>query len=200
VREFVRMLLYVYSNTDLHFYISFCFKFALHACAFNPAYNHRFRFYLSLSTLVLLSTRDIKPENCLLDGSNVLKLADLGGAVHALHPYDVRHTLCGTPEYLAPEVLAGRGYKAPVDSWACGVLFYELFFGASPFRDKDHDRIYANIASFQGLACHLSAAKRKQLPCDDAYQLMEGLLSVDSDVRLSPDTAASCPWLNCAES
>jgi len=147
----------------------------------------------------LLLFRDIKPENCLLDSGNVLKLADLGGAVHALPPYDVRHTLCGTPEYLAPEVLAGSGYKAPVDSWACGVLMYELFYGASPFRDRENDRIYANITSFQGLAYHLPVAKRKQLPCDDAYQLMEGLLSVDSGLRFSPDTAASCPWLSSAE-
>jgi serine/threonine protein kinase len=83
--------------------------------------------------------RDIKPENLLLGADGSVKVADFGAAIHAPPPHHRRTTLCGTPEYLAPELareLAGQGrpnYDHLVDVWALGVLCYELLTGKTPF-------------------------------------------------------------------
>lgn len=142
--------------------------------------------------------RDIKPENCLLDGSGSLKLADYGGAVHAppsdSHSSSVRtYSVCGTPEYLAPEVLKGGGYGLEVDVWACGVLLHELLVGATPFAGRDHEHVYANVASFAGLA----PASTRRLP-PAAATLVAALLATDPKRRPSPDAAAAHPWLQIA--
>jgi len=74
--------------------------------------------------------RDIKPENLLLGESGRVCLGDFGWAVHAPAPHSTRFTLCGTPEYLAPEMVSGtRGHDRAVDLWALGVLLFELLVG-----------------------------------------------------------------------
>ena len=77
--------------------------------------------------------RDIKPENILIGEDGKLRLTDLGWAVTtpSLGPEGpgVRYTLCGTPEYLAPEMVAGTGHTLAVDLWALGVLLYEMLYG-----------------------------------------------------------------------
>lgn len=81
--------------------------------------------------------RDIKPENILIGEDGRLRLTDLGWAVNApqngskIGPNNpgVRYTMCGTPEYLAPEMVAGTGHTLSVDLWALGVLLYEMLYG-----------------------------------------------------------------------
>ena len=75
--------------------------------------------------------RDIKPENLLLGEGGRVSLGDFGWAVHAPSPHSTRFTLCGTPEYLAPEMVAGSGHDHSVDLWALGVLLFELLVGRS---------------------------------------------------------------------
>jgi serine/threonine protein kinase len=73
--------------------------------------------------------RDIKPENILISEDNRLKLADFGWAVHSPPPLTTRFTMCGTPEYVSPEMVSGKGHDNGVDLWALGILIYELLIG-----------------------------------------------------------------------
>lgn len=74
--------------------------------------------------------RDIKPENLLIfDG--VTKLADFGSS--NLKHKVMKETMCGTPEYLAPEMILKNGHDEKIDVWCVGILFYELLFGCTPF-------------------------------------------------------------------
>ena len=77
--------------------------------------------------------RDIKPENLLLGINGELKIGDFGWSVHA--PGNRRKTLCGTLDYLPPEMVEGRDHSEKVDYWALGVLTYEFICGNPPFED-----------------------------------------------------------------
>lgn len=77
--------------------------------------------------------RDIKPENLLLGINGELKIGDFGWSVHA--PSNRRTTLCGTLDYLPPEMVENREHSEKVDYWALGVLTYEFINGAPPFED-----------------------------------------------------------------
>eukprot|EP00947_MAST-08B_sp_MAST-8B-sp1_P003267 g3267.t1 len=81
-----------------------------------------------------IAYRDIKPENVLIDEDGYIKLIDFGFAKKVV---GLTHTLRGTPEYLAPELLQSRPHGRPVDIWGLGVLTYELLFGHTPFVDPD---------------------------------------------------------------
>ena len=87
--------------------------------------------------------RDLKPENLLIDGEGHLKITDFGFAKEIR---DSRtYTLCGTPDYLAPEIIKNKGHGMAVDWWALGVLIFEMLAGYPPFYDTDHMRTYQKI-------------------------------------------------------
>lgn len=87
--------------------------------------------------------RDLKPENILLDANGHIKLVDFGFAKQLGD--SETYTLCGTPEYLAPEVIHNSGHGLAVDWWALGILIYEFLVGQPPFWDQNPMRLYEQI-------------------------------------------------------
>ncbi|XP_048406550.1 aurora kinase C-like [Stegostoma tigrinum] len=88
--------------------------------------------------------RDIKPENLLLGANGELKIADFGWSVHA--PASRRATLCGTLDYLPPEMIEGKMHDEKVDLWSLGVLCYEFLVGHPPFEAADRQETFRRIS------------------------------------------------------
>jgi serine/threonine protein kinase len=119
--------------------------------------------------------RDLKPENIMLDNRGHVKLADFGFAKR-INIGERLQTLCGTADYLAPEIILGNGYTKGVDWWAFGVLLFEFLTGHPPFFDREPSRIYEKIV-----------AGKFEVPDDilpEAGILIRRLLEVDPDQRL----------------
>ncbi|KAF1958056.1 serine/threonine-protein kinase YPK2/YKR2 [Byssothecium circinans] len=118
--------------------------------------------------------RDLKPENILIDAEGHLKLVDFGFAKKVENRET--YTLCGTPEYLAPEVIRNTGHGTAVDWWAFGILVYEFLVGQPPFWDQNPMKIYEQIV--EGRVRFPSAMS------SDARDLISGLCTVDTSKRL----------------
>ncbi|KIY72422.1 Pkinase-domain-containing protein [Cylindrobasidium torrendii FP15055 ss-10] len=114
--------------------------------------EERSRFYsaellLALEHLHQLDVvyRDLKPENILLDFTGHIALCDFGLCKLNMKENDKTNTFCGTPEYLAPEILNGQGYNKTIDWWTLGVLLFEMLSGLPPFYDEVTDKMYEKI-------------------------------------------------------
>jgi|Transcript_57271 serine/threonine protein kinase len=135
--------------------------------------------------------RDIKPENLLLDLKGTLKIADFGWSVHA--PNKRRTTLCGTLDYLPPEMVEGKEHDNMVDVWSLGVLMYEFLVGRPPFEAERHDETYKKIIKVDlQFPSHVSK---------EARDLISKLLKKDTNERLSLKEVQNHPWIvkNAAE-
>uniref|UniRef100_A0A671T5B7 Serine/threonine-protein kinase Sgk3-like n=1 Tax=Sinocyclocheilus anshuiensis TaxID=1608454 RepID=A0A671T5B7_9TELE len=98
--------------------------------------------YLHSLTIVY---RDLKPENILLDSQGHIVLTDFGLCKEGISQADTTTTFCGTPEYLAPEVLRKQPYDNTVDWWCLGSVLYEMLYGLPPFYSRDTHEMYDNI-------------------------------------------------------
>ncbi|CAO3692518.1 unnamed protein product [Rhizopus stolonifer] len=145
--------------------------------------EERSRFYTAelLSALECLHDfnvvyRDLKPENILIDYNGHIALCDFGLCKLNMSENERTNTFCGTPEYLAPELLLGQGYSKTVDWWTLGVLLYEMMTGLPPFYDENTNEMYRKILQDE-----------LRFPDDvssDARGLLRGLLTRDPDERL----------------
>ena len=89
--------------------------------------------------------RDLKPENILMDSTGHLKISDFGLSKILDRPDDKAYTLCGTPQYLAPEILKNKGYDKNVDWWSLGCFIYEMLTGCLPFYIPKGNRINPKV-------------------------------------------------------
>ncbi|KAI7858140.1 kinase-like domain-containing protein [Circinella umbellata] len=145
--------------------------------------EERSRFYTAelLSALECLHGfnviyRDLKPENILIDYNGHIALCDFGLCKLNMTENERTNTFCGTPEYLAPELLLGQGYSKVVDWWTLGVLLYEMMTGLPPFYDENTNEMYRKILQDE-----------LRFPDDmssDAKNLLRGLLTRDPNERL----------------
>ncbi|CAH6901579.1 Dclk2 [Phodopus roborovskii] len=139
--------------------------------------------------------RDIKPENLLVceypDGTKSLKLGDFGLATVVEGPL---YTVCGTPTYVAPEIIAETGYGLKVDVWAAGVITYILLCGFPPFRSENNlqedlfDQILAGKLEFP--------APYWDNITDSAKELISQMLQVNVEARCTAGEILSHPWVS----
>jgi classical protein kinase C len=95
--------------------------------------------------------RDLKLDNILLTLDGHIKIADYGLCKEDMHYGSTTSTFCGTPEFMAPEILMDKRYGRAVDWWAFGVLIYQMLLQQSPFRGEDEDEIYDAILADEPL-------------------------------------------------
>ncbi|KAM3192307.1 hypothetical protein ACQJBY_069501 [Aegilops geniculata] len=131
--------------------------------------------------------RDLKPENLLLDSRGNLKVSDFG--LSSLSENGFLHTTCGTPNYVAPEVLSDGGYDgSAADIWSCGVILYVLMAGYLPFEENDLPTLYDKIT-----AAHFS--------CPDwfsqgAKSLIQRILDPNPKTRMTIKEMKSDTWFS----
>ncbi|KAK7064822.1 kinase-like protein [Favolaschia claudopus] len=130
--------------------------------------------------------RDIKPENLLVGINGELKIGDFGWSVHA--PGLRRTTLCGTLDYLPPEMVEGKDHNEKVDHWALGVLTYEFMIGAPPFEDRGSVKnTYRRIARVD--------LKFPPTISAEAKDLISRLLQYDPQKRIQLTDVLNHPWI-----
>lgn len=139
-----------------------------------------------------IAHRDIKPQNLLLvskEDNATIKVADFGFAKRVHTPKSLT-SRCGTPSYVAPEILNSLPYDQMCDMWSCGVVLYSLLCGYTPFADDNQEVMFTRVKAgdfefYEEEWSHIS---------QDAKNLISGLLKVDPDERLSATQAMDSPW------
>lgn len=131
--------------------------------------------------------RDLKPENLLLDDHGNLKVTDFG--LSALQPSNPSplHTLCGTPAYVAPEILSRKGYAgAAVDVWSAGIVLFVLTAGYLPFNDSNISNLYRKIYRGQFRCPRWTSPELRRL--------LSRILNTNPETRITVDEILRDPW------
>lgn len=169
----------------LHFVLEYCAggELFFHLSRAGRFSEGRCKFYASEILLALqylhaqnIIYRDLKPENLLLDGDGHTKVTDFGLSKEGIADNISAQTLCGTPEYLAPEILRKDGHGKAVDWYSLGALIFEMLTGLPPFYTKDRDKLFERIKKGQlSYPSYVSA---------QAKDICEGLLCKEPNKRL----------------
>lgn len=146
--------------------------------------------------------RDLKPQNLLLAADGTLKLGDFG-FVRFVDPADMAETLCGSPLYMAPEILRYERYDGKADLWSVGAIMYEMLFGRPPFRAQNHIQLLRVIEQAPRIAFPKTVYLPEHRPRPRAVRVSErcrdlilGLLQKNPDERLSFDALITHPFFD----
>ncbi|KAH3666282.1 hypothetical protein OGAPHI_004471 [Ogataea philodendri] len=130
--------------------------------------------------------RDLKPENILLHFNNQIKLSDFGWSVYA--PSNTkRTTMCGTLDYLPPEMVEAKTHDEKVDVWALGVLLYEFLVGRPPFEEQNSSTTYKRIAKVD--------LRIPSFVSPEAADLIRKLLTYEPEKRIKLSDIGRHPWI-----
>jgi len=132
--------------------------------------------------------RDIKPENILIDAQGHCALIDFGLSKEDMDDERMAFSVCGTPEYLAPEVLARSGHNKMADWWSFGILLYEMLKGLPPFYDQDRTKMFQNIRN--------ATLEFPDFFSDILKDLLNVLLSRDPSQRPDGKAIQQHPWFD----
>lgn len=157
-----------------------------------PEHQTRCLFHQLISAVAFCHSRgifhrDLKPENLLLDESNNLKLSDFGLSAVKFDGEALLQTLCGTPAYVAPEILLKKGYDgAKVDIWSCGVILFVMNAGFLPFNDPNLMAMYRKICRGEFRCPKWTSAELKRL--------ISRLLDTNPATRITIEGILDDPW------
>ncbi|KAK0414999.1 hypothetical protein QR680_011724 [Steinernema hermaphroditum] len=132
--------------------------------------------------------RDLKPENVLLSFDYTIKLTDFGLACLVEGPL---YRICGTPTYVAPEVLLQKGYGVQIDMWSAGVILYTLLCGYAPFRSRDREVLYRLIKR-GSVAFDLPEWRKVSY---EAREVVKSMLTMNPGERLRAEQVIETPWI-----
>ncbi len=129
---------------ELFFHLSRAGRFSESRCRF---YTCEIALALEYLHQLDIIYRDLKPENVLLDGEGHVKITDFGLSKECINDNHSARSMCGTPEYLAPEILDRQGHGKAVDWYSLGALMYEMLTGLPPYYTRDRDKLFEKIRS-----------------------------------------------------
>lgn len=174
------------SRDKLYFVLDYCAggELFFHLGKLGKFTESRSRFYAAEIILAIsyvhdldIIYRDLKPENVLLDGSGHIRLTDFGLSKEGISGSSSgANSFCGTPEYLAPEILNRQGHGRGVDWWSLGALLYEMLTGLPPFYCQDRERLFEKIRKSE---LHYPPSLSS-----NAKHVLRGLLTKDPTRRL----------------
>lgn len=153
---------------ELFYHMRKCLKFPEDRARFYSAEILLALEYLHQSNIVY---RDLKPENVLVDSEGHIKLTDFGLSKKFFTGEKKAFSFCGTPEYLAPEILKGTGHDQAVDFWSFGALLYEMLSGAPPFYSRNRDDMFQKMMT--------KPAEMKGYFSEQACDILRSLLQVE---------------------
>jgi aurora kinase, other len=193
-RNILRMYGYFYDSKRIYLILEYASGGELYKklCNAKRFEEHQAAVYISDLAMALdychqkkIIHRDIKPENLLIGQHGEIKIADFGWSIHA--PTSRRNTMCGTLDYLPPEMIDGSEHDEQVDVWTLGILLYELLAGNPPFEAEGQSATYRRIREIDlRFPRHFS---------EEVKDLIRKILVKDPRKRMSLTSIPKHPWV-----
>lgn len=187
---FIVKLIYAFqTKKKLYFVMDYCSGGELfyHLGRAGRFSENRTRFYAAEIVLALehlhtlgIVYRDLKPENVMLDAKGHIVITDFGLSKEGIEDNTSAHSFCGTPEYLAPEILTRSGHGRAADWWSLGALMYEMLTGMPPFYSRNRERLFVKILK--------STLRLPVFFSPEAGSLIASLLDRNATTRLGSTT------------